>query len=195
MNYLAHLYLSGDNIEIRIGNFIADHLKGSLRNTYDGEILTGIKLHHFIDGYTDSHPVVEQTKSRLRHHFHKYTPVVVDVYYDHFLAANWQNYHKQPLAEYVNDVYLMLDENKTLLPERTNYMLGFMKQENWLAGYKHFENLDRIFKNMSRRTKYENNMQDAVLFLQNDYDLINKDFEMFFEELKSASANFLKNLG
>jgi acyl carrier protein phosphodiesterase len=195
LNYLAHLYLSGDNIEIRIGNFIADHLKGSLRNTYDGEILTGIKLHHFIDGYTDSHPVVEQTKSRLRHHFHKYTPVVVDVYYDHFLAANWQNYHKQPLAEYVNDVYLMLDENKTLLPERTNYMLGFMKQENWLAGYKHFENLDRIFKNMSRRTKYENNMQDAVLFLQNDYDLINKDFEMFFEELKSASANFLKNLG
>lgn len=193
MNYLAHLYLSGNKPEIMIGNFIADHLKGSLRNTYDGEILTGIKLHHFIDGFTDSHPVVEQTKSRIRYHFHKYTPVVVDVYYDHFLAANWHDYHHQPLGEYVNNVYLLLDANKTLLPERTNYMLGFMKQENWLAGYKHFENLDRIFKNMSRRTKYENNMQDAVLFLQNDYDLIKKDFELFFEELKSSSTNFLKN--
>lgn len=174
-----------------IGNFIADHLKGSLRNAYAGQILTGIKLHHFIDGFTDSHPVVEQTKVRLRHHFHKYTPVVVDVYYDHFLAANWQNYHLQPLADYVNDVYLLLDVNKSLLPQRTNYMLGYMKQENWLAGYKHFENLDRIFKNMSRRTKFDNNMQDAVSFLQNDYELIKKEFEVFFKDLKSSSANFL----
>ena len=195
MNYLAHLYLSGNNTQIIIGNFIADHLKGSLRNSYDGEILTGIKLHHFIDGFTDSHPVVEQTKSRLRQHFHKYTPVVVDVYYDHFLANNWQNYHQQTLADYVHDVYLLLDENKTQLPQRTNYMLGYMKQENWLAGYKHFENLDRIFRNMSRRTKYENNMQDAVEFLQRDYELIQKDFELFFEELKSSSANFLENQG
>lgn len=193
MNYLAHLYLSGNSTDIMIGNFIADHLKGPLRNAYAGEILTGIKLHHFIDGFTDSHPVVEQTKSRLRHHFHKYTPVVVDVYFDHFLAANWHHYHEQTLTVYVDKVYHILDENKIRLPERTNYMLGFMKQENWLAGYKHFENLDRIFKNMSRRTKYENNMQDAVVFLQRDYELIKEDFKLFFDELKNASGQFLEN--
>ncbi|MEO8148733.1 MAG: ACP phosphodiesterase [Bacteroidia bacterium] len=192
MNYLAHLYLSGNNYQIMIGNFIADHLKGKLRNTFDGDFLRGIKLHHTIDAFTDSHPVVEQTKARLRNHFHKYTPVIVDVFYDHFLAHNWKKYHDDELKDYVHNVYLTLDKNSAILPERTNYMLGYMKKENWLAGYAHFENLERIFYNMSIRTKFENNMQDAVVYLKRDYDLMQKEFEVFFEELKLECEKFLR---
>lgn len=191
MNYLAHLYLSGNNHEIMIGNFIADHLKGGLRNTFDGDFLKGIKLHHAIDQFTDTHPVVEQTKARLRNHFRKYTPVIVDVYYDHFLATNWENYHPDKLTDFVNDVYLLLEKNSSKLPERTNLILHYMKKENWLLGYAHFENLERIFYNMSKRTKFENNMQDAVVFLKRDYALMEKEFEFFFGELKAVCEKLL----
>ena len=193
MNYLAHLYLSGSNKDILIGNFIADHLKGKLRNHYDGEILKGIQLHHAIDSYTDSHPVVEVSKNRIRSRMNKYTPVVVDVYYDHFLASNWQVFHKEGLADFAHNVYLLLEANNHILPERTNHMLTYMRQQNWLVGYADLQHLERIFINMGRRSKFDNNMHLAVEFLLQDYDLFQSEFNLFFEDLKKMCSNYLLN--
>jgi acyl carrier protein phosphodiesterase len=80
MNYLAHLYLSADRPLLAIGNFIADHVKGSMADQYDGEVRDGIRLHRMIDEFTDSHPIVEKSKARLRPDFRKYAPVIVDLY-------------------------------------------------------------------------------------------------------------------
>ena len=193
MNYLAHLYLSGNDTEILIGNFIADHLKGSLRNNYHGLFLKGIKLHHAIDSFTDSHPVVESSKARLRKHMNKFAPVVADVYYDHFLASNWQNFHHEALEVYATGIYNLLEENKSLLPDRTNYVLHYMRQQNWLTGYAELERLDRIFKNMSARTKYPNNMHQSVEILNKDYDLYKNEFEVFFADLEKMCKSFLLN--
>ena len=85
MNYLAHLYLSGNNADLLLGNFIADHLKGADRKRiYPEAIKRGIALHRRIDTFTDAHPVVAESKVRVREQFGKYAPVIVDVFYDHF---------------------------------------------------------------------------------------------------------------
>src|SRR5688572_7860936 len=105
MNYLAHLYLSGNDQQRMIGNFIADHVKGKAIHDFPEGIRDGIFLHRQIDQFTDSHPVVTESKIRLRGTFHKYAPVIVDVFYDHFLARDWTQYHHQSLEVFAEECY------------------------------------------------------------------------------------------
>ena len=185
MNFLAHLYLSGSDENIMIGNFIGDHIKGNHFSNYNNGIIKGIKLHRLIDAFTDSHPVVEEGKKRLRPYFHKYSPVITDVFYDHFLAKNWTQYHSLSLEEYVSSVYSLLQLNEKILPAKTNYMLSHMIKYNWLEGYATLEGINKSLTGMSRRAKFESNMDKATAHLEKDYLLYEKEFEIFFEELKN----------
>src|SRR5277367_1527199 len=101
MNFLAHLYLSGDNPKIKTGNFIGDFVKGkNLADRFEKDIAKGIVLHREIDWFTDRHPVVKQSKDRLREKYRHYSGVIVDVFYDHFLARNWINYSSKSLSDF-----------------------------------------------------------------------------------------------
>ncbi len=190
MNFLAHLYLSGNNEPVMIGNFIADHLKGKQWMALPEEIQKGVVLHRFIDGFTDSHPVVEQSKTLLRPFFHKYTPVVSDIFYDHFLATSWSDYSAVSIDEYAQQVYELLHKNKQYLPSRTVEMLGYMERDNWLKNYATIHGLHRALSGMSRRAKFDNNMHQAAEFLYDNYEVFKIQFEIFFPELQQAVKTF-----
>jgi acyl carrier protein phosphodiesterase len=194
MNFLAHLYLSGNDENIMIGNFIADHIKGNNFLNYNEGIIKGIKLHRLIDAFTDSHSVVAESKKRLRPYFHKYSPVIVDIFYDHFLARNWNKYHSQSLEKYVNDVYKLMKKNSAILPDKTKNMLPHMIQHNWLLGYSKLEGINRVLTGMSRRARFDSKMDEATMFLEKDYLFYEKEFNLFFDELKKFSIDQLKKL-
>lgn len=185
MNYLAHLYLSGNNHEIMIGNFIADHVKGKQIELYDEEVVKGIRLHRLIDEFTDSHEIVSLSKNRIREEFKKYTPVIIDVFYDHFLAINWHKYHHENLDVFANRFYELMNKNGHRLPERTNQMLQYMIPQNWLMNYKTIEGINKTLTGMSRRTKFESRMEFAAAHLDLHYAAFEKEFEAYFEELRS----------
>lgn len=184
MNYLAHLYLSFNDPEIMIGNFIADHVKGKAVEKYTGRVRKGIALHREIDTFTDQHPVTLRSKERLRPVFRKYAPVIVDLYYDHFLARDWSLYHHRPLADFAQYSYALMLNHRTLLPERTVYMLGFMESQNWLLKYATVDGLQRALTGLSKRTAFESNMEHAHEFLKQHYTDFEKEFEQFFPELR-----------
>jgi acyl carrier protein phosphodiesterase len=184
MNFLAHLYLSGADESVMIGNFIGDHVKGNNFLNYNEGIIKGIKLHRLIDAFTDSHPLVEEGKNRLRPYFHKYSSVITDVFYDHFLAKNWQLHHQQPLELFVANVYSVLKKNENILPLKTNHMLTYMIPNNWLVAYSSPEGINKALTGMARRTSFESGMDKATTHLQKDYLLYEKEFEIFFGELK-----------
>ena len=102
MNHLAHLYLSGSDPDLMLGNFIADAVKGKQVELYALGVQNGIRLHRAIDTFTDAHPVVRQTKAHLYAGYSKFAGVILDIYFDHFLAIGWANYHPQPLADFVD---------------------------------------------------------------------------------------------
>jgi len=183
MNFLAHLYLSGNNEELLIGNFIGDSVKGNSFKTYTKEIQRGVVLHRLIDSFTDSHAIVEESKARLRPKYHKYAPVIVDMYYDHFLARNWSDYSKVDLDVYTNFVHDLLQKNIKSLPQRTQYMLPYMISGDWLMGYRELEGIDRALTGMARRTKFESKMELATQDLKADYKLYENEFRLFFPEL------------
>jgi acyl carrier protein phosphodiesterase len=185
LNYLAHLYLSSDLPLITVGNFIADHVKGSMSEQYDGGIRDGIRLHRMIDAFTDSHPVVEESKARLRPEFRKYAPVIADVYYDHFLARDWHLYHHEPLEEFAAASYALMRKFESILPERTIHMLSYMEPQNWLVKYATLDGMQRALTGLSRRTSFDSGMQHAHLFLEKHYAGFEDEFNRFFPELNS----------
>ena len=65
MNFLAHIYLSDDDEQVMIGNFIADFVKGKKKDDYPPAIKKGIELHRSIDDFTDHHPLVLRSKQRI----------------------------------------------------------------------------------------------------------------------------------
>jgi len=183
MNFLAHLYLSGKDPDLIVGNFIADMVKGQKINGYDPAVVQGIRLHRQIDGFTDAHPVFLRSKERLRKNYRLYAGVVVDMYYDHFLARNWASYSALRLADFVADAYDILKKRQAILPERARFVLPYMIGHNWLVNYADLDSLQRNFGGMARRTPYESGMENAVDDLRKHYAAFETDFFLFFPEL------------
>jgi len=192
MNFLAHAHLSGNNKQILIGNFIADSVKGKVFNNFPEGIKQGIILHRQIDTYTDSHRVFKRSLGRIRSKHGKYSGIVIDILYDHFLAKNWSNYHSESLSNYAEHVYSLLKENYEILPERTKRLLPYLVSQNWLAGYANFVDLELVFYGMDRRTQLVSGMKNSVKTLQENYPGLKEDFVEFYPELQEYTRKELQ---
>lgn len=187
MNFLAHIYLSFDDAEIAMGNFFADHIRGNRFTHLPIKVQKGILLHREIDTFTDAHPIAKQSSKRLHKNYSHYSRVVVDIFYDHFLAKNWEHYSSVPLNEYVAQFYELLEVNFEILPLKTQRMLPYMVAENWLFNYSNLDGITSVLGGMNRRTRYKSKMNLAVNDLQEHYSEFETEFTAFFEELITFS--------
>ena len=194
MNFLAHLYLSGSEQSIMIGNFIADSVKGKEMYTYSSAIQKGIQLHRFIDQFTDSHPVIHDAKNIIAPYFGKYNAVGVDIYMDHFLAKDWSHYSSVNLEIFSLNVYGLLQRELSILPQRVQELLPYMIRQDWLSNYANFEGIEQVFRGMSKRASFESHMEEATIILQKHYTEMQQCFDVFFPELVRASNMQLKVL-
>lgn len=185
MNFLAHIYLSGDNEFVTIGNFIADGIRGKSYKKFPVDVQIGILLHREIDTYTDAHPIVRHSTKRLHKNYSHYSGVIVDILYDHFLAKNWKDYSNVPLEVYVEQFYDSLEANFEMLPNRTQRMLPHMIADNWLLSYAKIEGIQRVLDGMNRRTKNISGMNTATNELKQYYAEFENEFTSFFEELRA----------
>ncbi|MBT1703140.1 ACP phosphodiesterase [Chryseosolibacter indicus] len=193
MNFLAHAYLSGGNKEILVGNFIADFVKGKQQLAlFDAPIVKGIELHRTIDSFTDTHAIVRETKVKLREKYNHYSGVIVDVFFDHFLAKNWHHYHSAPLTNFASDVYNTIQSYNDVLPVDVKYMLPYMIRGNWLLNYAKVEGVARTLSGMANRTKFRSRMDEAVGELEEHYDYFHAQFEMFFPLLVAHAKEWLR---
>ena len=191
MNFLAHAYLSGNSTKLLVGNFIGDFVKGKQYRNLEEEVAQGVLLHRAIDDFTDQHPVVGQSKAKLREKYRHYAGVIVDMAYDHFLASNWSRYHWQGLLEYTKKVYAIIEDHNPILPGRMETMLHYMKQDNWLYQYATLEGIDQALTGMSRRTKFDSKMDEAVIDIENHYQDLKEEFETFLPD----AVKFVKEQG
>lgn len=185
MNFLAHLLLSNNDDDIMVGNFIADSVRSAEYGQFKPEVVEGIKLHHKIDFFTDNHSIVLESKERLRPTQSKYSPVVVDILYDHFLAKNFHQYSDVPLEKFAANAYALFNRRWDELPKGVQRILPYMENGNWLVNYGNRHGLERVFMGMSRRASFQNDMKAAVAQMFDDYDLFADEFARFFPELKN----------
>jgi len=191
MNFLAHIYLSGEDDRITIGNFIADKIHGKAYKKYPIDIQKGILLHREIDTFTDAHPIVRQSTKRLHINYGHYSSVIVDILYDHFLAKNWKAYSTIPLKDFTVSFYNLLEESYEILPLRIKNLMPFMIADNWLLNYSKIEGVQQVLDGMNRRTKYKSKMNEATKELKIHYNEFEEEFTLFFDELITFSKNKL----
>ena len=192
MNYLAHFYLSNHDKNLIVGNYIADDVKGKAYLDYPLEIQKGILLHRKIDDFTDNHPIVNISKNRIRTDQNKYTPVVMDVFYDYFLAKHWNDYSEENLLDFTRLIYKTLFKNIHNSPLKSKVRLPFMAKSNWLYNYRKIEGINKALTGLSKRTNYKNNMYQAHLILKDKEAVLHQDFKLFFPELCKFVASEIK---
>ena len=194
MNFLAHIYISGDNDLIKIGNFMADGIRGKQFEHFPEDVQKGILLHRFIDTYTDSHDIFRKSTKRLHDRYHHYAGVIVDIVYDHFLAKNWTQYSDEKLELFIKRFYHSLHDNYDILTEKTQGLMPYMIERNWLLSYRTTEGIQNILTQMDRRSKNISQMQFAVEELTEFYDEFEEEFTLFFEEMRAQAKEKLHSL-
>ncbi len=194
MNFLAHAHLSGGYPDLLVGNLIADAVKGNQTALFPKQVAKGILLHRQIDTFTDAHDTVRKSVSTIRKDAGRYSGVVVDIYYDHFLARKWGEFSNIPLYQFTVSAYRVLGNHYDLLPARVKRMLPYMIAQNWLNSYANLKDLRRIFYGMDRRTKFISGMSRAVDILEKYYDSLEMDFENFYPEIIAFASNIREEL-
>ncbi len=191
MNYLAHIYLSNNNKSIQIGNFIADSVKGRRYEEYPKGIKIGILLHRQIDWFTDNNDIVKKSKRRLDGRYGHYKGIIIDIFYDHFLAKNWNDYSDIPLSEFSQEFYMNLKDNLDVLPEKMQKITPYIMEGDWLTNYAKLEGIRRVLIGMNKRTHEISQMHLAIHDLELHYKEFEQDFTSFFKILCDFSAQKL----
>ena len=185
MNFLGHFYLSQDDPDLLIGNYIADFVKGKKYMEYPDKISTGIMMHRHIDYFTDQHRLVKHGRKRLFGKYRHYSGVIIDMYYDHYLASLWQDYSSDSLNAFSTKIYEIIEDNWDHLPERSQFMFPYMKSGNWLLRYASTEGIGQSLNGMSRRLNNNSKLDQAVHQLHEYYDDFREEFQEFIVDIKN----------
>ena len=191
MNFLAHIYLSGEGDELlTIGNFIADTVRGKEYLQYPEAMQRGILLHRRIDTFTDEHPIFRQSKHRLVPAYNHYAGVLVDIFYDYFLAKHWKEYSAISLDEYAEHFYNSLQKHQHFFSEKAQKLSKYIIAERWLENYQTIEGIASILYQMDSRTGFISKMQYAANDLYKDEKIYEEEFENFFREIRNFSMKY-----
>lgn len=183
MNYLAHVFLSGNNEEVVIGNFIGDYVKGKHFKKYSESVRKGILLHRGIDLFTDRNKTVKKSKSLLKKKYGKYSGIIIDIFYDHFLAKNWHKFSSQSLKNFTQNLHKILNKYFEILPEEVKKFVPSFINKDWIQTYKSIEGIEKVLIRMSSVTTLPDETDYAINVLRDNYNEIEDDFLNYFPEL------------
>ncbi|MBP9892021.1 MAG: DUF479 domain-containing protein [Planctomycetes bacterium] len=188
MNYLAHLLLADQSPASLVGGLLGDFAKGLDVSSLPPAVRAALLQHRRIDVFTDAHPLVRRSRARVSREFARFSGILVDVFYDHFLARNWQAHAHEPLHSFASRVYGALREHEILLPERLARVLPRMAREDWLCGYAEVENVGHALAGLERRFSRPTGLSRALVELTGNYDAMHADFAEFFPQLRSFAS-------
>jgi acyl carrier protein phosphodiesterase len=183
LNYLAHAYLSFGDPEVLAGNLISDFIKGKKKYDYPAGIQKGIALHRAIDTYTDDHPATKEAKEILRPVYRLYSGALVDVLYDHFLATDVNEFTKESLFDFSQQVYASIDRQIQWLPERFTKMFPYMKTQNWLFNYHTMWGTEKSLEGVVRRSRYLTESGAAYHLFEQHYQLFSHCYRQFWKDM------------
>lgn len=183
MNYLAHIYLSGNNPKLQIGNFIGDFVKGSQYKCYPNRMQQGVLLHRKVDDFTDNHPVVKESVSLLKSRFGRYSAIILDMYFDYFLAKNFRKYSAVSLHLFAIKFYLNLILHYYFLPKRVKSFVIHFISSHRLYKYASKAGLQNSLEIMAKYKISSIEPDKCIQFLSENEDILETNFYLFFDDL------------
>ncbi|MDX2173450.1 MAG: ACP phosphodiesterase [Bacteroidota bacterium] len=185
MNYLAHAYLSNNNPDLLIGNFIADHLQGNNFENFSEGIKQGITLHRAIDTFTDNHPNFKLAKRLFYNGFEKHSGILIDIYFDYFLAKNFHEHSPIPLPEFCINTYSVYQQNVNVLPQGSQQFLNYVLKNNIYEGYGTIKGIETVLFHLSKRINHDIWLNESIILFQQNETELYQHFNTFFKDAKN----------
>lgn len=193
MNYLAHAYLSFNQEELLVGNFIGDFVKGKQWESYPLEMAKGILLHREIDYFTDRHPEFIKCKRLLSPHMGHYASLFPDLIFDHFLANDARYFSNDSLKEFSEKVYQSVELKIDHVPKDFSYIFWRIKSGNWLYTYRFRGGIENAIRGLVRRSNAPFEDTIAVDLFRKHAQEMEESYQIFFPELESFVKELLYN--
>ncbi len=184
MNYLAHAFLSNNNKELLVGNFIADHLRGNQLANFPPGIVEGVKLHRKIDQFTDEHPLFRKSKRVFYPDFEKHSGILVDIYFDYFLAKDFEKHSTVALRPFTENVYTVYNEHLVYLPENSARFLSYAIKNNIYEAYANLDGIAQVLFHLSQRIRHGVELHKSLDLLKTNEMEMQTNFDAFFNDLK-----------
>ncbi|MCB1800399.1 MAG: DUF479 domain-containing protein [Gammaproteobacteria bacterium] len=187
MNYLAHLYLADSDPDALVGSLMGDFVKGAIDATRlpgSPALARAIVQHRHIDSFTDAHAVVQRSKQRIRPPYRRYAGILVDVFYDHYLAITWQRYSDVELAAFAQSVYRVMMARLDTLPPRMQRSMRYMIRADLLVSYRDIDGVGRALLGIESRLSRPSGLSAAISELKDNYAELASDFDAFFPQLR-----------
>jgi acyl carrier protein phosphodiesterase len=188
MNYLAHLYLSPAEEDAWLGSLLGDFVKGAIGERYAPSVAAAIRLHRRLDAFTDAHAAVQRSKSRISRARRRYAGIMIDMFYDHFLARSWAEFHDEPLEAFAARVYALLERRHAELPETMRDVAQRMAAQDWLGAYASPVTIHGALDRISTRLRRANRLAGAGEELLADYAGFETDFREFLPQARAFAA-------
>lgn len=185
MNFLAHFYLADESPASLAGSLMGDFVKGRLEGRYPSAIEHAILIHRRVDSFTDSDATVLASRRRIDPSYRLLRGILVDVYYDHFLARHWARFSAEPLADFTARVYAALDEHRHHFPAPLDWIAPRMAAEDWLSSYRDLAGIADVLNRMSRRLSRPNRLGEGLGELERHYAELERDFMEFLPRLEA----------
>lgn len=189
MNYLAHLHLAGPTDDALLGALLSDFVGSAALPAWPAAIQHEIRLHWRVDGQTDRHPAVQALRARFPEGRRRYAGIVLDVYFDHRLAADWPRWHAQPLEAFTTRVYSLLHAEHPRLPPALQAMAPRMAAGDWLGGYRHRAGVERAVRGIATRLSRRGEQLVATLDTLREHEAAaDAAFDALFPDLQAYVA-------
>jgi acyl carrier protein phosphodiesterase len=169
VNYLAHAYLADLTRTSLAGSFFGDFVRGPLDGRLPADIEQAVRLHRRIDSFTDSHPRVLALKQRTAPPYRRYAGILLDVFFDHFLARHWSDCHHQTLDAFARNFYSDLDDRLHLLGDGLRDHLVYMRKYNLLGSYREIGGIEHALAGLSTRLSRQNPLAQGGCLLRSRY--------------------------
>jgi len=163
-----------------VGNFMGDYVKGRDYLQFPELVKKGILIHRDIDSFTDMHPITRRNKQRVAEKYHKYAGIIIDIFYDHFLASMWTRFSNLPLQDFVARTYDLLKRNYRVLPDAIKRWFPTFLENNWMMAYTSLDGIELVLERMAANTSLPNHAWYAVEVLSDQYTTFKADFLEFF---------------
>lgn len=190
MNFLAHLHIAEQTQSSLLGNLLGDFVKGDPNGKFDEHIVQGVRLHRFVDAYTDSHQLVLQSKQLFPNGHRRFSGIALDMFWDHCLARDWQQYHTLPLKDFCHYAQRTVNMTNASLPEAFKRTNSLMWKGRWLESYRDLENIEYALQRMSLRSPRMGKLAECYPYLEQNYAHLSQVFTCLYPQILTASKRF-----
>jgi acyl carrier protein phosphodiesterase len=192
MNFLAHAWLAGPLPTDRIGGVAGDFVKGIIAPPppeLDPALAAGVMLHRRIDSFADGHPAFLRSRARVSEARRRVGGIMIDMFYDHFLARHWDRFGPQPLAAFTAETYTMIEARLGDLPASFTPVFERMVEHDWLSSYREADSVAVALDRMAEfRLRRPNPLAGSGEELRRDYAGFEADFLAFMPDAAAFAA-------